>query len=496
MNLVVNSRDAMPTGGKLIIETANADLDETYCRSHPSVQPGRYVMIAVSDTGSGMDAKTQARIFEPFFTTKEQGKGTGLGLATVYGVVKQSEGYIWVYSELGKGTTFKIYFPRIDEPAPSRGDGSRQGQRSCEVPRRFCWWRMPSLCGQLTCALLKKNGYTVLAAENGKAAIELAERQDRPIHLLLTDVVMPGMSGRELANYLAAKRPDMRVLYMSGYTNDAIVHHGVLESGIFFIEKPFSQEALMRKLREVLDCAGKGSLCLTQFSAVWSAAFSLSFAETQAVHALWKEGTVPQHALVVDDDLEMCKLIQAILHSADTEALISTDSAHAVELLHNQKFDAVFLDVNMPPPDGIELTRLIRASGPNQKTPVIIVTGEEDPSVVSRGFQAGATFFLFKPINRERLLNLSRATHGAVEREKRHYQRVVVSRNVQILFDQDTLEGQTIDVSLNGLLVRAPRTLAVGSPVSIRLFLSSGSATDHGEWNSRPRGWPAYGNPS
>ena len=184
---------------------------------------------------------------------------------------------------------------------------------------------------------------------------------------------------------------------------------------------------------------------------------------------------MPQHALVVDDDLEMCKVIQAILHSTDTEALISTDSAHAVELLHNQKFDSVFLDVNMPPPDGIELTRLIRASGPNQKTPVIIVSGEEDPSVVSRGFQAGATFFLFKPINRERLLNLSRTTHGVVERERRHYQRVVVSRNVHILFDRDTLEGQTIDVSLNGLLVRAARTLAVGSPVSIRLFLTSGS---------------------
>jgi len=183
---------------------------------------------------------------------------------------------------------------------------------------------------------------------------------------------------------------------------------------------------------------------------------------------------VPQHALVVDDDLEMCKVIQAILHSTDTEALISTDSARAVELLHNQKFDAVFLDVNMPGPDGIELTRLIRASGSNQKTPVIIVSGEEDPAVVHRGFQAGATFFLFKPINRERLLNISRTTHRAAERERRHYQRVVVSRKVHLLFDGDTLEGRTIDVSLNGLLVRTARTLAVGSRVSVRLFLASG----------------------
>ena len=256
MNLVVNSRDAMPTGGKLIIETANADLDETYCRSHPSVQPGRYVMIAVSDTGSGMDAKTQARIFEPFFTTKELGKGTGLGLATVYGVVKQSEGHIWVYSELGKGTTFKIYFPRIDEPSPSLeiDQGKIEISRGSET---ILLVEDAESLRQLTCALLKKNGYTVLAAENGKAAIWLAERQDRLIHLLLTDVVMPGMSGRELANHLAAKRPDMKVLYMSGYTSDAIAQHGVLESGISFIEKPFSQDALMRKLREVLDCTGK-----------------------------------------------------------------------------------------------------------------------------------------------------------------------------------------------------------------------------------------------
>jgi PAS domain S-box-containing protein len=254
MNLVVNSRDAMPNGGKLIIETANVDLDEDYCLLHPSVQPGRYVMLAVSDSGSGMDAKTQARIFEPFFTTKEEGKGTGLGLAIVYGVVKQSEGHIWVYSELGKGTTFKIYFPRIDEPAQSaatdRGEaGSLRGFETILLAEDSTLLRV------LTCALLENNGYEVIAAENGIEAVKLAERCDRPIHLLLTDVVMPGMSGRELADRLAVKRPGMRVLYMSGYTNDAIVHHGVLEPGLFFLQKPFSQEALTHKLREVLGCA-------------------------------------------------------------------------------------------------------------------------------------------------------------------------------------------------------------------------------------------------
>jgi PAS domain S-box-containing protein len=257
MNLVVNSRDAMPTGGKLIIETANVDLDETYCRAHPAVQPGLYAMVAVSDTGVGMDANTQARIFEPFFTTKELGKGTGLGLATVYGVVKQSGGYVWVYSELGKGTTFKIYFPRIDEPVQAV---AAMDQGKPELSRRsetILLVEDAESLQELTRVLLKTNGYTVLAAENGAEAIELAEHEDRPIHLLLTDVVMPGMSGREVANYLTAKRPDMRVIYMSGYTNDVIAHHGVLDSGISFIEKPFSQETLMRKLREVLDLPEK-----------------------------------------------------------------------------------------------------------------------------------------------------------------------------------------------------------------------------------------------
>ncbi len=256
MNLVVNSRDAMPSGGKLIIETANVEFDDIYRRSHPPVLPGRYVMISVCDTGVGMDAITQAHIFEPFFTTKEQGKGTGLGLAVVYGIVKQSEGFIWVYSELGKGTTFKIYFPRMDEPTQPLETDRREGELVGGSETVLLAEDSDAL-RDLTRVMLERNGYTVLVAESGKEAIKIAERQDRPIHLLLTDVVMPGMSGRELANYMEAKRPDMKVLYMSGYTSDSIVRHGVLELGISFIEKPFSQEALMRKLRDVLDCVEK-----------------------------------------------------------------------------------------------------------------------------------------------------------------------------------------------------------------------------------------------
>jgi CheY-like chemotaxis protein len=254
MNLVVNARDAMPKGGKLTIATANVDVDESYCRSHPAIQVGPHVVLAVSDTGIGMDAETQARIFEPFFTTKELGKGTGLGLSTVYGVVKQSEGYIWVYSEPGIGTTFKIYFPRVDEPVDVIGIG-RPNSAQLRGTETILIAEDAEPLRKLTCTFLKSNGYRVLAAGSGAEAIKMAAEYLEPIHLLLTDVVMPRMSGPELANRLTAARPEMRVVYMSGYTDDAIVHYGVLEPGTFFIEKPFSRDVLLGKVRDALDQA-------------------------------------------------------------------------------------------------------------------------------------------------------------------------------------------------------------------------------------------------
>jgi PAS domain S-box-containing protein len=255
MNLVVNARDAMPTGGKIILETANTELSEQYAEMHQPVVPGRYVMLAVSDSGMGMTPETKARIFEPFFTTKEKGKGTGLGLSTVYGIVKQSGGYVWVYSEVGRGTTFKLYFPRVDAAPdamlPAREPATVSGTETILLAED------DDVLRPLARGLLEKLGYTVLDGADAEEALEAARRYSEPIHLLLTDVVMPGVSGRELARALEKLRPDTRVLYVSGYTDDAIVHHGMLEPGLNFLQKPFTPAALARKVREVLDAPQK-----------------------------------------------------------------------------------------------------------------------------------------------------------------------------------------------------------------------------------------------
>jgi two-component system, cell cycle sensor histidine kinase and response regulator CckA len=253
LNLAVNARDAMPQGGRLTIETMNVELDASYAHPPAVLSPGKYVMLAVTDNGSGMDAETQAHIFEPFFTTKEKGKGTGLGLATVYGIVKQSGGYVWVYSEPGRGTSFKIYLPRIEDAQP--GSARERKPDTLSLPRgseTVLLVEDEKGVRELAREYLEMSGYTVIEAENGHMALELAAMHAGQIHLLMTDVVMPGISGRELAERASQIRPGIKILYMSGYTDQAVVHHGILESDAVLLQKPFTAATLAAKLREIL----------------------------------------------------------------------------------------------------------------------------------------------------------------------------------------------------------------------------------------------------
>ena len=259
MNLAVNSRDAMPNGGKLTIETTNVTHDEEYASHHVSVKPGYYAMLAITDTGCGMDKETQSHLFEPFFTTKEKGKGSGLGLSTVYGIIKQSGGNIWTYSEPGLGTTFKIYLPRVEETSHAyKPEISRKEIKAPGGTETVLLVEDEEAVRSMVSKVLQNKGYRVLEASHGNEALEVCDKFEGPIHLMVTDVIMPQMSGRELAERLALVRPEMGVLYMSGYPDNTIVQHGVLEPGTAFLQKPFTISALELKVREILDSGPPG----------------------------------------------------------------------------------------------------------------------------------------------------------------------------------------------------------------------------------------------
>jgi CheY-like chemotaxis protein len=253
LNLAVNAQDAMPAGGRLTIETSLAELDQLYASHHMGVVPGRYLMLVVSDTGLGMDKETRDQIFEPFFTTKNIGQGTGLGLATVYGIVKQHQGTIWVYSEPGQGTTFKVYLPASDDLQADEGKAVPAVLTETRGSETVLVIEDDDMVRDLAVSVLRDQGYNVLSAASGVQCLEMLQAYRGPFDLLLTDVIMPDLNGKELYEKVLRSHPKVRVLYMSGYTGNVISHHGVLEGGVAFLQKPFSAQGLCLKVREVLD---------------------------------------------------------------------------------------------------------------------------------------------------------------------------------------------------------------------------------------------------
>jgi hypothetical protein len=366
MNLSVNSRDAMPSGGTLLIETSNITFDKTYTADHPGVEPGPYVMLAITDNGDGMTLEVQKRIFEPFFTTKATGSGTGLGLATVHGIVRQSGGWIWVYSEPTRGTTFKIYFPRVDAPLPEprlvlHTDVS--GDETILVVEDQVEVR------KLVVVALRKCGYSVHGTANAEEAKAFCLSFPGRIHLLLTDIVMPGINGRQLAVQLTALRPDLRVLFMSGYTDNAIAHHGVLDSGVAYVQKPFTPESLAERVREVLGPHQQPS------------------------------GTI----LVVDDDESVRHLLKHYLTSGGYAVVEAANGRQAVEQLKQEPVvDLIVTDLVMPEQEGLETIQILHKDHPAVK--VIAISGAFGGGFLQAAAKFGAHAALGKPISREDLL--------------------------------------------------------------------------------------------
>ena len=365
MNLVVNARDAMPRGGKLLIETAAVEWDQSYAQSHPGARPGRYVMLAVSDTGVGMDEATRLRIFEPFFTTKGVGKGTGLGLSTVQGIVAQSGGQVEVYSEPGSGTTFKIYLPKVAESVAGESRPTAAlvlgGKETVLVVED-----QPDVLN-FTAAALEYYGYRVVKAGNAGEALLICEREGERIDLVLTDVVMPNVSGRELAGRLEKLRPGMRVLYMSGYTDNAIIHHGVLDEGTEFITKPFSPEKLAARVRAVLGPPKRLG-----------------------------------RILIADDETGVRVFLRAALEQGGYEVVEAADGKQALQAARAGRVDLVLLDLVMPEQEGIETITAMRKELPGIR--IVAMSGAFEGQYLEIARRLGADATLGKPLSAEQVL--------------------------------------------------------------------------------------------
>jgi PAS domain S-box-containing protein len=375
LNLAVNARDAMPRGGRLTIATSHVDVAEDDPAQHPGMAPGHYVLLSVADTGTGIEAEAREHIFDPFFTTKGKGEGTGLGLATVHGIVRQTGGAISFHSDSGQGTTFLIHLPRheaaVDRRETARSSADPAGTETVLVVEDQDSVR------KLAVRMLSRFGYRILEAAQGDQALLLAESHPGPIHLLLTDVVMPGMTGRELADHLRAARPSINVLYMSGYAEDLIASRGLLDPGLLYIAKPFVPEALALKVREALGSA---------------------------------PDPAPARILVVDDESGVRTFLQKVLADAGYAALVAEDGSRALKMVRAQKFDLVLTDLVMPEKEGIEIIQSMHKELPELK--IIAMSGAFGGGFLKMAKLLGAHATLAKPVAPDQLIAAVRDVLG------------------------------------------------------------------------------------